>query len=98
MIAFLLAEKQGLIAAAVLKFDDSEKQAKYEAISFDEIREEINKLKVFFLFAYVVSIYLLVAISYLIWMFNVWCFNIGYHYNDESPDLHFVVAFFGRIS
>ncbi|XP_020083460.1 probable ethanolamine kinase isoform X2 [Ananas comosus] len=31
--------------AAVLKFDDSEKQAKYEAISFDEIREEINKLK-----------------------------------------------------
>nr|CAD1826054.1 unnamed protein product [Ananas comosus var. bracteatus] len=31
--------------AAVLKFDDSEKQAKYEAISFDEICEEINRLK-----------------------------------------------------
>lgn len=32
-----------------IKFDDSEKQARYESISFQEIQAEINELKVHFL-------------------------------------------------
>ena len=38
-----------LVAAAVLQFDDNEKQAKYETISFKEICNEINALKVRYL-------------------------------------------------
>lgn len=37
-----------LYAASTLKFDDSEKQKKYEIVSFEEINQEINDLKVIF--------------------------------------------------
>ncbi|XP_028074757.1 probable ethanolamine kinase [Camellia sinensis] len=33
--------------ASTLKFDDSEKQRKYETISFEEVEAEVVKLKVF---------------------------------------------------
>lgn len=37
-----------LDAALTLKFDDSEKQKKYEMVSFELINQEINGLKVVF--------------------------------------------------
>lgn len=41
-----LAKTKMVVAAQTLKFDDSEKQAKFETISFAEIRDEVNDLKV----------------------------------------------------
>ena len=35
-----------LIAASVLKFEDNEKQKRYETISFREIQDEVKELKV----------------------------------------------------
>jgi ethanolamine kinase len=35
-----------LIAASVLKFEDDEKQERYETISFREIKDEVKELKV----------------------------------------------------
>ena len=35
-----------LVAASVLKFEDKEKQKKYETISFREIGDEVKELKV----------------------------------------------------
>ena len=37
-----------MAAASALTFDDTEKQAKYNTISFDEIRDAIRELKVIF--------------------------------------------------
>lgn len=34
------------IAASVLKFEDNEKQKRYETISFREIQDEVKELKV----------------------------------------------------
>ena len=51
----ILAKTKMVVAAETLKFDDTEKQKMYETISFKEIREEVNGLKVQFLVIDLVS-------------------------------------------
>lgn len=48
MFGFTFSFNLILHAALNLKFDDSEKQKKYEMVSFEEINQEINDLKVVF--------------------------------------------------
>lgn len=43
MLYFLLST---VLAASNLEFDDSEKQRKFKTISFEEVHNEVNELKV----------------------------------------------------